>query len=101
MVEQYKNGNIHIKFELDEIEDLKAGRVALMDAIDESLFWVDTYFVGDPWCAGNYEIGYTLYNYNCDKCYNLLYRDIEKLLEGKTLILRAFEPDAETREMIA
>ena len=101
MVERYKNGNIHIRFEPDEIEDINAGRYSEIELLFDRLFWVGTYEIGEPGCAGNYDMYITLYSYYSDKCYMILYSEIDKLKEGKTIILRAFEPDAETREMIA
>ena len=89
---RFKNGNIHVRFNKDTIDSIKAGHenniVYLLWAVDE----VDTYMIGEEFCLSNYDMGIRLYNCNQDKAYTVSYTEAEKLMEGKTLILRAQKP---------
>ena len=89
---RFKNGNIHVRFFPETIEDIKAGGenniVRLLWAVDA----VDTYMIGEEFCLSNYDMGIRLYNCNQDKAYTVSYTEAEKLMEGKTLILKAEKP---------
>ena len=92
---EFKNGNITIN------QDGRAE--SLNDHIfnlSESLFWVDTYFIGDPVCFGNDCGAFMLYNVRLDKMYYITDRDFEKLNAGRACRLIAFTPDADQRAII-
>ena len=76
----------------------KETEISLLD----SLFWCDTYTIGEEWCFSNYTMAVTLYNVNRDKCYVLVYSDIDALMRGEIsdLNLTAYDPTDDDRDTI-
>lgn len=97
---RFKNGNINIKLFPETIEKLKSGKVSLMESLSNALFAVDCYLYGESFCIGNYDMAVSIYNYYSDKCYIVLFSEIDKLLDGKTLKLYATNPTETDRELI-
>lgn len=100
MTQRFNNGNIHIKFNKEDITDIKAGKFSDIEVLSWELENVDTYFIGEQFCLSNYAMGVMLYSYYADKVFILNFADLEKLLDGKTLILYAATPSADDREII-
>lgn len=90
-IKEFKNGNLHIKYSADHNE---------WETLSGILEWLDCYFVGEEFCLGNYDMGRMIYNVYSDLVYVFRFGDIEKLEEGKTLILYGRKPDDEEREEI-
>lgn len=98
---RFKNGNINVRFFQENIDDLKTGKFSEIELLSFALENVDTYFIGEPYCIGNYECAMLLYNVYNDCIYELRSGELDKLVEGKTLKLIAnFHIDDETRELI-
>lgn len=93
---QFKNGNIHIKFDHDTLDRINDNNHYPYNddrfELNESLFAVDSFILNNQYFVGC-ECFQTIYNANTDKYYTLRLSDIEKyLLNGKTLILYARDP---------
>ena len=94
-IKEFKRGSINIKqsglFNTfnDQIFNLS-----------ESLFGVDTYFVGDPVCFGNDCGAFMLYNVRLDKVYYITDYDFQRLNAGRVVKILPFTPDADQREII-
>lgn len=97
----YNNDNIHIRLFDYTVEGIKAQRYSAFEALMWALEAVDTTFIGEEYCLSNYEMGCTLYNCNRDKVYILNFSELDRLSEGKTIILTARTPDETDREIIA
>ena len=98
---RFKNGNLHIRWLDENIEDCKRGKFSDIELLSFSLEKVDTCFIGEQYCIDNWSMGCTLYNAYDDCIYLLNFDDIDDiLLNGKTLILRAMPVDEYTRELI-
>lgn len=98
---EFQNGNFNIKFSDDAIKNISAGRFSDIECLSWLFDSLDTYFVGDHFCLSNYDMGALLYNYYSDKCYILVFSDIENvLMQGKTLKLYSFEPSEDDRQEI-
>lgn len=98
---RFKNGNIHVRWFNENIEDCKAGKFSDIELLTMSLEKVDTYIIGDQMCFSNFSMGCMLYNYYNDCIYLLDFNDLDRLLNGKTLILHAIHQiDTETRDII-
>lgn len=94
---RFKNGNIHVKGTPDP-DTRESTLIQVLWALDE----VDTYLIGEEWSAGNWDCGITVYSYYEDKCYDILEGyDVNKIEEGKTLILKGREATDIDREDIA
>lgn len=89
IIREFKNGNLNIKLESDEMEDVKGGHVALTEVLQYGLDTVDTYFL-ELGFYGNDETLYTFENIRLGVQYNYLYcRDSQRLMSGKTIKLYA------------
>lgn len=98
---RFKNGNIHIKWSDEHIAEWKAGKFTIIELVSFTLDHVDTYFIGDEFCLGNYSMGCLLYNAYNDCIYILDFSDdLDRLIEGKTLILHALPVNSDARELI-
>ena len=101
MVKRFLNNNIHVKFELEDIENIKEGKLSGIETLSFELEEVDTSFIGEEFCLSNYTTGILCYSYYADKVFLLDFSDIENILmSGKTLVLYAKEPDVDEREII-
>lgn len=100
-IKEFQNGNMNIKFEPWGLENIRNGKFSDIELLNELLFWVDTYFIGDEFCLSNYDMGATLYNCNFDKIYIISFSDIDTVLKsGKTLKLYARTPDHDDRDFL-
>lgn len=81
----------------EEIDELKQDKSLF---ISELLFWKDTYFIGECFCYGNYEMAYRLYNCNRDKCYTLITSDLDAIERGERVVLHSQHPDDDDREWV-
>ena len=98
MTKEFKNGNINIKIDSDDMNEFKNDQYYILS---ELLFWVDSYIVGEPFCLGNDCGAVYVYNVRRDCIYILSDYDIyQKLINGKTAKLYACKPDADQREML-
>lgn len=94
-VRRYKNGNFTIQKEKDE---------KLTD--DANLFiaiaWhcSDMDLLGDPGCAGNYDMYQCFYNYYTDKKYMVLFGQQKDFDEGKLIRLYALNMDEDDRALL-
>jgi hypothetical protein len=106
-VKYFKNGNINIRFDRDELadlKDLKAYRAScienevyctLLDSIELDFLASDI----ETGCAGNYNIYYDLYNARTGFEYTPMDIDFVNAAEGKTLKLYARKiTDVELKE---
>lgn len=99
--QRFKNGNCNIRFSPDDIADIKSGKLSDIEILSFKMENLDLYFFGEQFCISNYTMGVLIYSAYSDKLFLLDFSDIEKyLMTGKTLKLKAFEPDAEQREII-
>lgn len=95
--EEYKNGNIAIKYDCDKIQESKRDNIL---TISDVLSWIDCYFIGETYCLSNYETGHTVYNAYSDLVYVFPWRYLEDLENGKTVRMYARRPDEADREII-
>ena len=100
MVKRFNNGNIHVTFDKEDIEDIKKNKFSNIEVLSWELENVDAYFIGEEFCLSNYAMGIMIYSCYADKVFTLDFSDLEKLLNGKTLILYARTPSADDREII-
>ncbi len=90
-VREFKHGNIHIKYEPDEIIPVKNDSI-LVNVLNE-LDMIDTYIISEYWYSlSNYHCGIDLYNIRIDCIYTLTIMDIEILKDGKMVVLAARKP---------
>lgn len=99
IAKEYLNHNLHIKFSIDAVKDIAAGKISGLENLNNVLWGLDIEIIGDPECIGNDEMIIELYNLRSDRLYRLLLcRELSaKLKKGKTVILSAFIPDASDR----
>ena len=99
--QQFKNGNLNIRFSPDEIADIKAGKYSQIEQLSWKLEKFDTSFIGEQYCLSNYTMGCTLYSCYSDKVFILDFSDLDNvLMMGGTLKLYATTPTPEDREII-
>ena len=97
----FKNGNIHVRFEREEVEYLKNRIGDDIMILGSELQNVDAVLVGDEFCISNYEMGAMIYSFYSDLVYIINFNDVDNILrKGKTLILYGREPDEDDREDI-
>lgn len=94
---QFKNGNINVKIEKEDLEDFKKDQVFFLSDL---LWWMNCEFIGETFCLGNFETGHLIYNSYMDCCYIFTWSDLDKLAEGKSVKLYAREVTDEDRELI-
>ena len=90
-IKEFKNGNLHINYSADHDE---------WETLSGILERLDCYIVGEEFCLGNYDMGCMIYNAYSDLVYIFRFGDIDKLDEGKTLVLYGRKPDSIEREEI-
>ena len=93
LVKECKNGNLHIIKAFNKVQSFKECLVELINSVDGC----DTYLASDAFCLGNDCGAYSLYNIRLEKAYTLTDRDILKLLEGKRVILYAYNPTVDEK----
>lgn len=94
---QFKNGNINVKIEKEDLEDFNKDRVFFLSDL---LWYMNCEFIGETFCLGNFETGHLIYNSYMDCCYIFAWSDLNKLAEGKFVKLYAREVTDEDRELI-
>lgn len=94
---QFKNGNINVKIEKEDLEDFKKDQVFFLSDL---LWWMNCEFIGETFCLGNFDTGHLIYNSYMDCCYIFAWSDLDKLAEGKSVKLYAREVTDEERELI-
>ena len=96
-IKEFKNGNINIKFNINDVYKDESDIVNLLWLVDDK----DIYNIGDEYCLSNYDMGCTLYNIRLDKVYILSFSQLADCFKtGKTLKLYAHKPDSYDREEI-
>lgn len=95
-VRRYKNGNFTIQKEKDE--KLSLEEQSLLIAIYYHCDDMD--LLGDPGCAGNYDMYQSFYNYYTDKKYMVLFSQQKDFDEGKLIRLYAFNMDEDDRALL-
>lgn len=99
--QQFKNGNLNIRFSPDEIQDIKVGKYSTIELLSWKLNKFDTTFIGEEYGLSNSTIGCTLYSGYADKVFVLDFSDIDNILmKGLTLKLCATKPAPEDREIM-
>ena len=84
-IKRFKNGNMHIHLTNDTIADIKADKHET--PLVRSL-------IGEQFCLSNYDMGIRLYSWYYGKCYTLaMGADVEDIMEGRTVILKAETPN--------
>lgn len=94
---QFKNGNINVKIEKEDLEDFKKDQVFFLSDL---LWWMNCEFIGETFCLNNFETGHLIYNSYMDCCYVFAWSDLDKLAEGKSVKLYVREVTADDRELI-
>lgn len=94
---QFKNGNINVKIEKEDLEDFKKDQVFFLSDL---LWWMNCEFIGETFCLNNYETGHLIYNSYMDCCYIFAWSDLDKLAAGKTVKLYAREVTEVDRKLI-
>jgi hypothetical protein len=94
ITKRFKNGNINVKLEKDETikESL------LIDLLNE-LYYLDCTLFGEEYCISNYDMAIDVYSYYDDVLIRIIYSDLDKLKEGKTIKLYARKLDKYDREL--
>ena len=91
-IKEFKHGNVHVKYEPDEIIPDERDSV-LVNVLNE-LDMYDTYMIGEYWYnLSNYHCGIDLYNIRLDTIYTITSIDIERLKNGKMMVLAARKLD--------
>lgn len=91
-IKEFKHGNIHIKYESDEIIPAESDSV-LVNVLNE-LDMCDTYMISEYWYSlSNYHCDIDLYNLRIDRIYTITSIDVENLEAGKMIVLAARKPD--------
>ena len=100
-VKRFKNNNFNVRFDKDYRACLETGNCFARLLWDLDAENTDFYMVGDEWCAGNFDMGITLYNAYTGLCYNVLYNVIsDAITNGKTIKLYGHKPDAGELDLI-
>lgn len=94
---QFKNGNINVKIEKEDLEDFNKDQVFFLSDL---LWYMNCEFIGETFCLNNFETGHLIYNSYMDCCYIFAWSDLDKLAEGKSVKLYAREVTDEDRELI-
>ena len=94
---QFKNGNINVKIEKEDLEDFNKDQVFFLSDL---LWYMNCEFIGETFCLNNFETGHLVYNSYMDCCYIFAWSDLDKLAEGKSVKLYAREVTDEDRELI-
>ena len=94
---QFKNGNINVKIEKEDLEDFNKDQVFFLSDL---LWYMNCEFIGETFCLSNFETGHLIYNSYMDCCYIFAWSDLDKLAEGKSVKLYAREVTDEDRELI-
>lgn len=97
---RFKNGNINVRFDRSEIEEIMMGRVSNVEVFLWSLDAVDTYLIGEEYCLGNSAMGITMYSAYSDKVFRFHMGEFAELMAGRTVKLYAAEPTEDERELI-
>ncbi len=100
MNRRFKNGNINVRLDPDELSGVKKGSISAFEALSWELDAVDTYLVGDEFCLSNFDMGVYFYSAYSDAMFLFPMSELEKLKEGKTVKLYAKAPDADDREYL-
>lgn len=98
-ITEFKNGNINIKFECEDYNDMKneSNLIVLLWALE----WKDTYLIGEEFCLSNFDMGCMLYNCRRDLVYILSFSKLDEITKsGLTMKLQAHIPDKWDREII-
>lgn len=96
IVERLDNGDFTIQKEPDE--ELSRDEQNLLIAIAWNV--PDMVLLGEPGCAGNYDMYQSFYNFYTDRIYMVLYSSQADWENGSSILLRAQEPDDYDREEI-
>lgn len=94
-IKRFKNGNMHIHLTKDTIEDIKADKhetplIRILWMLEDE----DCSLIGEQFCLSNYDMGVRLYSWYYGKCYTLaMGADVEDIMEGRTVILKAETPN--------
>ena len=97
LVKECKNGNLHVIKAFRKEQSFNECLVDLVSSVDGC----DTYLASEPFCLGNDCGAYSLYNIRLKKAYTLTDKDILKLLEGKRVILHAYNPTEDEKSDFA
>lgn len=93
----FENRNLNIKISKEDMAEFNKDNILFLDDL---LFWMDCYFIGETYCLSNYETGHTIYNSYMDCCYIFPWNEIENLKKGKTIKLYAHDVEDWEREII-
>ena len=94
---QFKNGNLSIRVEKEDLEDYLKDQVFFLSDL---LWYMNCDFIGDTFCLSNWETGHLIYNSYMDCCYIFPWRELETLADGKTVKLYARKLTEDERELI-
>lgn len=87
-IKYFKNGNINIKLDLDEVQEIQKeiarGWESEVSAILMRLNDIDLH-INCEQSAGNFTTCYVFYNYYTGKEYSPLYKDFVDACQGKTV----------------
>lgn len=97
---EFPHGNIHIRIRKRELAELLAqyrnDAFAVLSAVLDEF---DTSFVGEPWSAGNFDMGYNLYNAHKSMGYRVYQSEVVEFSKTGKLRLDAFSvPECERAE---
>lgn len=86
-IKEFKNGNLHIKLEKDEIASIKSGKTSVI----EQIYYNDFNPMGAEYCISNYAVASDWaynggYNY-----YSITSYDWDDLEKGKMVILKPLD----------
>lgn len=99
IIEEFKNGNFHIKYENDDTIPTSLDS-CLIDTLQE-LNMSDMYLISETWeSLSNFNAGVTVYNIRLNKLYIIADYNIAALRAGKIITLKGFKPDKYDREII-
>lgn len=85
MIKVFKNNNLHIKFEKEEIEAIKNGK---MSDLEIFMYNYDFAPVGEEYCISNYDMAVDV-SYNGGwNYYRLIYSKLYELCTGKMIVLK-------------
>lgn len=84
MITVFKNNNLHIKLDTDELEDIKKGKLSDIEVI---FYNYDFTPVGEEYCISNYDMAIDVAYNGGWNYYRFPYSKIEDLKQGKMIIL--------------